>query len=593
MLEFRLKLLYPHVDKFIIIEADKTFSGLDKPFNFELHRQRFAWAEDKLRYFKLSCDISGLNLTKKPTQYDPSHDCWKIEYAQRGAILTACGDFEDDDILLMGDVDEIPSLEAIDWTKNNVRKLPVACQQHFFYYDLENLRQEPWCGSIFTTLRTARSLGSQELRNRRNILTRIGNAGWHLSYFGKADSIIQKIEAFSHQELNRPEFKTAKHVVECLSTGEDLFNRPVLTKRVTPDFFPQYIRDIAPTNWWPETGSIPARISLTMIVRNEGQNLPKCLESVRGLCDEIVIVDTGSTDNTKEIALRFGARIVDFTWIDDFSAARNVALSNALGDYAFWLDADDVVDASERTKLEAIFKTLSKGSKQAYVLNCASDRGQSENGGQLVVDHVRIFPIRDNIRWIYKVHEQILPSLSNAGISLVWTDITIRHMGYVDSEAKERKRQRDYNILIKELAQYPNEPFILYNLGMIYFERREWQRALKHFQTSFANVSLPAYESIQCKLYSMIAWSYQILENYAESVNICDEGLKNNPDDAELWFRKAVAYRYMRKNIEAEACWKHILTLKKPQKFGSIDKGIYGELTAQNLAIIAAERKTK
>ena len=85
-----------------------------------------------------------------------------------------------------------------------------------------------------------------------------------------------------------------------------------------------------------------ARTSLTMIVRDEQHNLPNCLSSVAGLFDEIVVVDTGSTDRTREIALEFGARVFDFVWVDDFAAARNAALARATGDYAFWLDADDV-----------------------------------------------------------------------------------------------------------------------------------------------------------------------------------------------------------------------------------------------------------
>lgn len=86
-----------------------------------------------------------------------------------------------------------------------------------------------------------------------------------------------------------------------------------------------------------------ATISLCMIVRNEDKVLARCLESVRGCVDEIVIVDTGSSDATKEIAARYTDRIYDFEWIDDFSAARNYAFEQATGDYLLWLDADDVL----------------------------------------------------------------------------------------------------------------------------------------------------------------------------------------------------------------------------------------------------------
>jgi GT2 family glycosyltransferase len=108
-----------------------------------------------------------------------------------------------------------------------------------------------------------------------------------------------------------------------------------------------------------------ARVSLTMIVRDEQENLSHCLESVRGLFDEIVVVDTGSIDPTKEIAAEFGARVFDFEWVDDFAAARNEALSHATGDYAFWLDADDLVEPVEREKLRTLFDGLVRPNLQS------------------------------------------------------------------------------------------------------------------------------------------------------------------------------------------------------------------------------------
>ena len=402
MLDFRLKLLYPHVDKFVIVEADKTFSGLDKPFYYEQNKERYAWASDKIVYFKLCCDISTLKLTTAPTEFQPNHDCWQIEYAQRNAIVPACKDLADDALLIMGDVDEIPSLEAIEWARQNGGQLPAVGLQHFFYYDLRHLRDDGWLGSIFSTLRYARSVGTQELRNHRNVITRISNAGWHLSYFADADAIVKKIEAFSHQELNIPAFKDRDYINRCRSDGADLFKRGTKTTRVAPEFFPSYFKDTAPQHWWGDDmiakahTANKAKVSLTMIVRNEEQNLPRCLESVQGLFDEIVVVDTGSTDRTKEIAAGFGARVVDFAWIDDFAAARNVALDHATGDYALWLDADDVIEPPERDKLKALLGTLHPDKKEAYVLRCFSntaDGGQNRCGSRPPVPAAGRYPL--------------------------------------------------------------------------------------------------------------------------------------------------------------------------------------------------------
>ena len=142
-----------------------------------------------------------------------------------------------------------------------------------------------------------------------------------------------------------------------------------------------------------------AKVSLTMIVRNEENNLPHCLTSAHGLFDEIVIVDTGSTDRTKDIAVEFGAKLVEFAWIDDFAAARNVSLAHAGGDYAFWLDADDVIEPPEREKLKALLARLRKDRKAAYVVRCSCDPSGDGTGGETVVDHIRLFPLAGGIRW--------------------------------------------------------------------------------------------------------------------------------------------------------------------------------------------------
>ena len=99
-------------------------------------------------------------------------------------------------------------------------------------------------------------------------------------------------------------------------------------------------------------------ISLCMIVKNEEKVLARCLDSVADLVDEIVIVDTGSTDATKKIAANYTDKIYDFTWVDDFSAARNFAFSRGTGDYLFWLDADDVIRQEEWRKLMDLKRRL-------------------------------------------------------------------------------------------------------------------------------------------------------------------------------------------------------------------------------------------
>ena len=193
------------------------------------------------------------------------------------------------------------------------------------------------------------------------------------------------------------------------------------------------------TSGGPPTRS--ASVSLTMIVKNEEENLPRCLASVEGVFDEIIVVDTGSTDRTKEIAREFGAKVFDFEWIDSFAAARNEALSQATGD---------------------------------------------------------------------------LPEAQPGGLG---TD-----------------RLDRVQVVCVDRANAPDDGRFPGGTG-----------------------------------------------------GLCP-GLELMPEDAELWFRKAIVHRHRGESSEAERCWRLIFTLARPDQFRSVDPGIYGHLTRRNLAALAAER---
>ena len=324
-----------------------------------------------------------------------------------------------------------------------------------------------------------------------------------------------------------------------------------------------------------------------MIVRDEEHNLPRCLESVAGLFDEIVIVDTGSTDRTVEIARSFGARVFDFAWVDDFAAASNAALARATGDYAFWLDADDVVDPPQREKLEALLAVAGRRrGRLRGALHVRSGPGRQRRrdgrGPRPAVSSPRGRPL-DLPR-----HEQILPALRRAEVP----GALDRHHGPAHGlyrpGAAGAELQRDSRILEAELAERPDDPFVLFNLGSIALERQDWPCALKHLRHSLAG-SAPT-DSITRKLFALIARCHQMLGDLPAALSACSEGLSFDPDDAELLFRKAVLHRLAGPARRAEACWRRILTLKRPEQFCSVDQGIYGHLTLRNLAVLAEER---
>jgi GT2 family glycosyltransferase len=291
------------------------------------------------------------------------------------------------------------------------------------------------------------------------------------------------------------------------------------------------------------------RVSLTMIVRDEQENLPACLASAADLFDEIVVLDTGSADRTVEIARSFGARVFDFVWVYDFAAARNAALARATGDYAFWLDADDRVEPPQRERLRTLFDGL-RSADSAYVVRCASDP-DPDSGGSTVVDHVRLFPVREDVRWSYRVHEQILPSLRKAGVGVRWAEATVRHVGYNDPAVRRRKRERNLAILVSELAERPEDPFVLFHLGQVALESDDPRGALSYLRRSLARSE--ATDSIVRKLHGLIAQAHQQMGEPAEALVACEAGLASDPDDAELLFRKGILHRLRCEPAEAPA----------------------------------------
>jgi tetratricopeptide (TPR) repeat protein len=181
-----------------------------------------------------------------------------------------------------------------------------------------------------------------------------------------------------------------------------------------------------------------------------------------------------------------------------------------------------------------------------------------------------------------------MPALRRAGIPVRWSDCTVRHTGYADLALRARKLQRDSRILREDLKDRPNDPFVLFNLGTIAIEQKDWRGSLAYLKRSLAR-SAPT-DSITCKLFALIARAHQMLGDSKSALLTCEEGLKYEPTDAELWFRKAVVHRHRGESADADTCWRRILTLERPEQFRSVDLGIYGHLTRRNLAALAAER---
>jgi tetratricopeptide (TPR) repeat protein/glycosyltransferase involved in cell wall biosynthesis len=331
------------------------------------------------------------------------------------------------------------------------------------------------------------------------------------------------------------------------------------------------------------TGGVKgARVSLCMIVKNEEANLAACLRPMIGSVHEMIVVDTGSTDRTREIAGQLGARVFDYAWTDSFAAARNEGLRHAVGDWIFWLDADDRMDGPNLGKLRAVFGNLSR-ENAAFVMQCFCSEAPGVREGT-VVDHIRLFRNLPQIRWEYRVHEQILPAIRRLGVKVRSTDVVIRHVGYQDSCLRVRKQQRDRRLLELEHAEKPNDPFILFNLGWNYFTSRGAEHALPLLQRSLV-LSKPT-DSIVRKLYSLIASCHRRLGRPAAALSACLEGRHYYPDDASLLFQEAAVRREQRDFTGAGACLERLLHGKDQPHFASAVCGLRGIKAQHELALL-------
>ncbi|WP_159888299.1 glycosyltransferase family 2 protein [Paenibacillus puerhi] len=185
-------------------------------------------------------------------------------------------------------------------------------------------------------------------------------------------------------------------------------------------------------------------ISLCMIVRNEEDTLQRCLDSIRGVADEIIIVDTGSTDRTREIASEFTPHVYDFTWIDDFAAARNYSFSQATQEYILWLDADDEVEEQDREKLLRLKETLNPAVNSVSMLYHLVFDGQGNP--TYTLRRNRLVRRDQHFQWIGMVHEYL-----DVRGPYVQSDVAIRH--------KKKKAYTDRNLRIYQKRHEAGEWF--------------------------------------------------------------------------------------------------------------------------------------
>jgi glycosyltransferase involved in cell wall biosynthesis len=306
----------------------------------------------------------------------------------------------------------------------------------------------------------------------------------------------------------------------------------------------------------PIAAAKPLTLSLCMIVKNEADHLGACLESIRPAVDEIIVVDTGSTDATKEIALSHGAKLFEFPWCGDFSAARNVSLEHATCDYILWLDADDRVKPEEIAKLKQFKYALPPLKNQAFFLTVRNQFIDND----IHFSQLRIFPNLPNARFEFRIHEQISGVLIAAGVSLLQTDIAIDHTGYHTSEAVNKKLLRNLEIVENELKVDPDNPFTRLQAGRTLEGLNRYAEAIVHMQKV---VSTPDLKMTQQHLHwnatILLGRYHNFLAQYAEGEIVLRGLLQDFPKDDLIRFFLSESLIGAKKYLEASVVLKQFM----------------------------------
>lgn len=206
-------------------------------------------------------------------------------------------------------------------------------------------------------------------------------------------------------------------------------------------------------------------ISLVLIVKNEEKDLARCLASFQDIVQEIIVVDTGSTDNTVEIARTFGARVEYYQWDDDFANARNESLKFASCDWILRTDADEYIEDVEKPKL---LEAIVSGKAEIYHCDTIS---VLPNGREEITSNARLIKNHLGIQYNFPLHETVVPSVVRLGLTQAITNIRFRHTGYhIEFGDWGKKKERNALIVEKSLVKDPGNYFLQLLGGIFRYE---------------------------------------------------------------------------------------------------------------------------
>jgi tetratricopeptide (TPR) repeat protein len=307
-----------------------------------------------------------------------------------------------------------------------------------------------------------------------------------------------------------------------------------------------------PPRRWPS-------VSLCMIVRDEEKHLAACLDSVRGLVSEMIIVDTGSSDRTVEIARAYGAEVRFFPWINDFAAARNESIRGAKGKWILWMDADDRLTAEG---VEQAKCALLSGLAQVYAFRVVSP--VAGNGQPNITVHRRLFMNGLGLHFEGAVHERLVRGPHYSGtITTCETNIVVEHVGYrVDAETMKAKARRNLEITRACLERDPGSAYYQRHLGSASYILEDYETAARAFQQVLDNNwdELAPFEIVGAHV--LLVSSLQRLGRHEEALRVAELTVQRFPDVQDAWATLASCHIGFRRWSEAQADLERALAIE-------------------------------
>lgn len=308
---------------------------------------------------------------------------------------------------------------------------------------------------------------------------------------------------------------------------------------------------------------MPQTISLCIITKDEEKYIEQCLNSVKDLVDEIIIVDTGSTDTTKEICKKFGvqnAKFFDYVWNDDFSEARNESLKHATKDWVLVLDADEVIEDKDLAKIKNAIENQEEIvgfslEQRSYINNFFEGAKKNDSSFEMVKDYpfyishnlVRLFKNKLGLHFKHKVHELVEDSINEKNLKYKKLDVVLHHFGSVKDENKILEKTEQYSkIIMGQLEENPESPRYNYQAARMYLGRSDFGNALKYFKIA-AKLN-PNYKLV----YSEIANVYLQTNDKNKTIEYFKKSMKHNPDNPSPANNLAVVYMSLGKFEKAK-----------------------------------------